>query len=70
MISLECPVSKRLLAHAVVLALLLFAFGPATAADTAIYGISAKGDMMFYRHAGTADGAKTWTAEQKPIGIG
>lgn len=64
------PVSKRLLAHAVVLAFLLLACGPAAAADTAIYGISAAGEMMFYRHAGTADGANTWAVEQKKTGIG
>ena len=35
-----------------------------------IYAIQPNGDMLFYKHTGTADGSATWSVQAKKIGNG
>jgi hypothetical protein len=35
-----------------------------------IYGIQPNGDLLAYKHAGTADGSARWAYQQKKVGNG
>ncbi len=41
-----------------------------SALATSVYAIKDDGDMLFYKHTGTADGSPTWPIQGKKIGNG
>lgn len=51
-------------------ALALFASWPVSTSATPIYAIRGNGDMLFYKHTGTATGSADWPIQAKKIGHG
>ena len=45
---------------------MLFTLWSASASANSIYAIAENGDMLFYKHTGTADGSATWPIEASP----
>jgi hypothetical protein len=49
---------------------MFIALSAPSALATSVYTIKDNGDMLFYRHTGTADGSPTWPIQAKKIGNG
>ena len=53
-----------------VVTLLILSLWSLRAMSTPVYAITESGDMLFYKHTGTADGSPNWPIQAKKIGNG
>src|SRR5262245_88595 len=53
-----------------VIAFVVLSLSSSSAMAGSIYGIQPNGDLLAYKHAGTADGSASWAYQQKKVGNG